>query len=69
MATKCVLNINDLTNDLWDTMQQNKAGSLDNDRAKAQAAVAGKILKGKADQLRHKKLTNKPKGEIQFYLE
>lgn len=68
MATKCSFNVNDVANDLWDTMKANKKGDIDNARAITQAAIAGRILKAKADQLHSKKLTNKP-ASIEFYNE
>lgn len=68
MATKCKLNINDVVNDLWDSMQTNKAGNLDNDRVNSQARLAGKLLKGKADQLRNRKMSGLPES-IPFYEE
>lgn len=68
MSTKCTLNVNDIVNDLWDTMKENKKGSIDNEKAKTQSMVAGKIIKAKSDQLKAKKLTNKPEV-LDFYLE
>lgn len=65
-TTSSTLHLNDITNSLWDTMKKNKEGLMDNHRAATQATVAGKILKGKADQIRAKRLTNLPE-RLEFY--
>jgi len=66
MATKCKFTLNDVMNKLWDGMEKNRKGEMDNERGKTQTKFANSILKGKADQIRHKKLTNKPES-IPFY--
>jgi len=69
--TNSTFNVNDLTNDLWDTMQKNKKDSTESDyinctTAIAQSKIAGQIIRAKAVHFAHMKQCNKPK-EIKFF--
>lgn len=66
MAKREIPVLEDVTKSLWDTMKKNKEGKLDNARALTQATLASRILKGEADRIRAKRLTNLP-DRLEFY--
>lgn len=66
MAKKDIPNLKEITKSLWDTMKQNKEGKMDNARALTQSYIASRILKGEADRIRAKRLTNLP-DRLEFY--
>lgn len=66
--SKCKITANDLVNHLWDAMQANSEGDLDNARLGKQSQVAARIIRVKAENIKYKKLTNDPK-KIDFFEE
>lgn len=64
--SKCKFTVNDLVNDLWDSMNSNKSGDMDNNRLSSQSKAASQIIRAKAEQRKNKMASNEP-SSIPFF--